>query len=117
MRKHPVCPSLDVLAGDGRQQLRGLGQHCGQLPPLQHRQGRVRLADQRVGAARSITRPRSWVTVSWVATASSSGVESSTRRRPLNNPAARAVAFTSSNNRRGRSLPRSRLRIPTNTVG
>jgi hypothetical protein len=55
--------------------------------------------------------------VSWVAAASSSGVESSTRRRPVNNPAARAVAFTSSNSRRGRSLPRSRLRIPTNTVG
>ena len=60
---------------------------------------------------------RSWVTVSWVATASNSGVESSTRRRPVNNPAARAVAFTSSNNRRGRSTARSRFRTPTSTVG
>ena len=60
---------------------------------------------------------RSWITVSWVATASNSGVESNTRRRPRNNPAARAVALTSSNNRRGRSEARSRLRIPTSTVG
>jgi Protein of unknown function (DUF998) len=36
---------------------------------------------------------------------------------PRNNPAARAVVLTSSNNRRGRSEIRSRLRIPTNTVG
>ena len=60
---------------------------------------------------------RSWITVSWVATASNNGVESITRRRPRNNPAVRAVVLTSSNNRRGRSEARSRLRIPTSTVG
>lgn len=60
---------------------------------------------------------RSWITVSWVATASNNGVESSTLRRPRNRPAARAVVLTSSNNRRGRSEARSRLRIPTRTVG
>ena len=55
---------------------------------------------------------RSWITVSWVATASNSGVESSTRRRPSSNPAASAVVLTSSNNRRGRSDFRSRASRP-----
>jgi hypothetical protein len=38
-------------------------------------------------------------------------------RDARSNPAARAVVLTSSNNRRGRSDPRNRLRIPTSTVG
>jgi hypothetical protein len=45
------------------------------------------------------------------------GVESNTRRQPRNNPACRAVALTSSSDRRGRSEARSRFRIPTSTAG
>jgi hypothetical protein len=60
---------------------------------------------------------RNCVTVSWVATPSSSGVESNTRARSLNAPDWRATTLVSSNSRRGRVEARSRLRCPTNTVG
>ena len=63
------------------------------------------------------TAARSWVTVSWVATASSTGVESSTRARVFIAPVARATTLVSSNSRRGRAEARSLVRIPTSTVG
>ena len=60
----------------------------------------------------------SWVTVSWVATASSKMVESSTRRpRPLSTPVASTTWRTASKIRRGRAEARSRARQYTNTVG
>ena len=57
------------------------------------------------------------MTVSWVATASNTGVESSTRARFFIAPVARATTLVSSNSRRGRAEARSRLRIPTSAVG
>jgi hypothetical protein len=60
----------------------------------------------------------SWVTVSWVATASSKTVESSTRRhRPANTPVASTTSRTTSKIRRGRAEVRSRARQYTSTVG
>jgi len=60
----------------------------------------------------------SWVTVSWVATASSKMVESSTRRpRPVSTPVASSTWRTASKLRRGRPEARSRARQYTNTVG
>ena len=60
----------------------------------------------------------SWVTVSWVATASSRTVESSTRRpRPVNTPVDSTTWPTASKTRRGRADARSRLRQYTSTVG
>jgi hypothetical protein len=53
--------------------------------------------------------------VSIVATASYSGVESSTRRRPTS-PAACAAARPTSKTRSGRVEARSRARISTSTV-
>jgi hypothetical protein len=50
-----------------------------------------------------------------VATASYSGVESSTRRRPTS-PACLAAANATSNTRSGRSERRSRSRMSTSTV-
>ena len=55
------------------------------------------------------------MTVSAVATASYSGVESSTRRRPTN-PAAAAAASPTSKIRFGRAERRSRSRMSTSTV-
>lgn len=53
----------------------------------------------------------SWVTVSWVATASSSSVESKARRDlPLSTPVASTAARTASKIRSGRSEARSRAR-------
>ncbi len=60
---------------------------------------------------------RSWVTVSWVATASYRAVESSTRARLPIAPAWPAAARVSSNRRRGRPEARRRLRWPGRTVG
>ena len=60
---------------------------------------------------------RSWVTVSWVATASCSGVESRTRARPFMAPVSLATTLVSSKRRRGRSDARRRLRWPTREVG
>ena len=60
---------------------------------------------------------RSWVTVSWVATASYNGVESTTRARTPNTPASAPTALVSLKSRRGRPDARSRLRTPTSTVG
>ena len=60
---------------------------------------------------------RSWVTVSWVATASKSGVESRTRARFLSAPASLATTLVSSKRRRGRAEARRRLRCPTSEVG
>ena len=58
------------------------------------------------------------MTVSWVATASSKMVESSTRRpRPLSTPVASTTWRTASKIRRGRAEARSRARQYTNTVG
>ena len=82
------------------------------------RRGKRNFNARSAGSARSAAlstlrmAARSWITVSWVATASNSGVESSTRRRPSSNPAASAVVLTSSNNRRGRSDFRSRASRP-----
>jgi hypothetical protein len=60
----------------------------------------------------------SWVTVSWVATASSKTVESSTRRpRPLSTPVWSTTWRTAAKIRRGRSEARSRARQYTRTVG
>ena len=60
----------------------------------------------------------SWVTVSWVATASSKMVESSTRRpRPVSTPVASTTWRTASKIRRGRAERRIRLRQYTSTVG
>ena len=55
------------------------------------------------------------MTVSIVATASYSGVESSTRRRPTS-PAARAASRVTSKIRSGRADRASRARISTSTV-
>jgi hypothetical protein len=56
--------------------------------------------------------------VSWVATASSRTVASSTRRRrPASTPVASTTARTASKTRRGRSEARMRLRQYTSTVG
>jgi hypothetical protein len=55
------------------------------------------------------------VTVSIVATASNSAVESSTRRRPTI-PASRAATNVTSNTRSGRSDAANRARISTSTV-
>ncbi len=60
---------------------------------------------------------RSWVTVSWVATASYTGVESSTRALSDITPAYLAVFFVSSNSLFGRADARRRLRMPTSRVG
>jgi hypothetical protein len=63
-------------------------------------------------------RRTSWVTVSWVATASSKMVESSTRRRrPESTPVAATTWRTASKIRRGRSEARMRWRQYTSTVG
>jgi hypothetical protein len=60
----------------------------------------------------------SWVTVSWVATASSKMVESSTRRpRPRSTPVASTTWRTASKIRRGLDEARMRLRQDTSTVG
>jgi hypothetical protein len=59
-----------------------------------------------------------WVTVSWVATASSKMVESNTRLpRPPSTPVAATTWRTASKTRRGRSEDPSRLRQYTSTVG
>lgn len=60
---------------------------------------------------------RSWVTVSWVWTASYSAVESTTLARSCITPACLATALVSSNSRFGRFDVRTRLRIPTSSVG
>jgi hypothetical protein len=60
----------------------------------------------------------SWVTVSWVATASSSKVESNPRRwRPASTPVWAITARTAATIRSGRSEARSRLRHKVSTVG
>jgi hypothetical protein len=60
----------------------------------------------------------SWVTVSWVATASSSRVESSARRwRPASTPVWAITARTASKIRSGRSEARSLVRHKVSTVG
>jgi hypothetical protein len=60
----------------------------------------------------------SWVTVSWVATASSSTVESSARRvLPVNAPVCATTTLTASKIRFGRSEPASRRRQYVNVVG
>ncbi len=52
-----------------------------------------------------------WVTVSWVATASSSSVESRARRvLPFSTPVASTTERTASKTRSGRSEARSRFR-------
>ena len=60
----------------------------------------------------------SWVTVSWVATASSSRVESSARRwRPASTPVWLITARTAAKIRSGRSKARSLVRHKVSTVG
>jgi hypothetical protein len=60
----------------------------------------------------------SWVTVSWVATASSRSVESSTRRRrPCSTPVCSTTWQTASKIRLGCGEARSRARQYTSTVG
>ena len=60
----------------------------------------------------------SWVTVSWVATASSNNVESNARRvLPFKIPVSATTARTTSKIRSGASLARSRFRHNVNTVG
>jgi hypothetical protein len=62
--------------------------------------------------------PTSCVTVSWVATASSSSVESNARRcRPAKTPVWAVTARTASKIRSGRSEDRSLLRHKVSTVG
>ena len=59
-----------------------------------------------------------WVTVSWVATASSNTVESThRRRRPRSTPVSAITSATLSNTRSGRSDPAIRLRQYTSVVG
>ena len=60
----------------------------------------------------------SWVTVSWVATASSSTVESNARRvLPVSAPVAATTCLTASKIRFGRSEPANRRRQYVNVVG
>jgi hypothetical protein len=62
--------------------------------------------------------PTSWVTVSWVATASSSSVESNARRcRPLRTPVWAITIRTAAKIRSGRPEARSLARHKVNTVG
>jgi hypothetical protein len=64
------------------------------------------------------TAATSWVTVSWVATASAKMVESSTRRpRPASTPVASAPWRTAPKIRLGRGEARRRARQYTSTVG
>jgi hypothetical protein len=60
----------------------------------------------------------SWVTVSWVATASSKTAESSARLvLPFNTPVAATTSATASKIRLGRSEAASRCRQYVNTLG
>ena len=64
------------------------------------------------------TAATNWVTVSWVATASSKIVESSARRpRPPSTPVVSTTWRTASKIRRGLDQRRMRLRQYTSTVG
>jgi DNA invertase Pin-like site-specific DNA recombinase len=101
------------------------GRHGGRPPVMTGQKLRVaqemfQLDPRACGTSRR-TRPiaaTSWVTVSWVATASARIVESSTRRpRPLSTPVASTTWPTASKSRRGRSEARSRARQDTSTVG
>jgi hypothetical protein len=76
-----------------------------------HRRGQLR----RTRPQHPPDRPRSSVTVSWVATASYSGAESSTRRTPTR-PAWRASSQVTRKTRSGSAEARTRARSSTSTV-